>query len=177
MHANWFDSPCLLRQVLKCLNIKRAVSTFETTVITIEILVLDKVIADYPRVFDNEIVNLLKVAQESLDNSPESTLHGKILQASWWVGIERDYSDDHRKKKGKQNTSIFDGVRASCKEVIHFHWGSPFTWLGFVPSFEAMIKDFSSLDRIKFRRWSAVYLADMHHLKEGGSKSMASIRK
>ena len=29
-----------------------------------------------------------------------------------------------------------------------------------------MIKDFSSLDRIKQRRWSAVYLADMHHLKE-----------
>ena len=41
--------------------------------ITIEILVLDEVIADYPDVVDNEIVNLLKVAQESLDNSPEFT--------------------------------------------------------------------------------------------------------
>lgn len=29
-----------------------------------------------------------------------------------------------------------------------------------------MIKDFSSLDRIKYRRWSAVYLADMLFLKE-----------
>ena len=28
-----------------------------------------------------------------------------------------------------------------------------------------MIKDFASLDRIKYRRWSAVYLADMHHLE------------
>ena len=73
MHANWFDSPCLLRQVLKCLNFKRAVSTLETTVITIEILVLDEVIADYPSFVDNEIVNLLKVARQSLDNSPEFT--------------------------------------------------------------------------------------------------------
>ena len=73
MHANWFDSPCLLRQVLKCLNFKRAVSTIETNVITIEILVLKEVIADYPGVVDNEIVNLLKVARESLDNSPEFT--------------------------------------------------------------------------------------------------------
>ena len=28
-----------------------------------------------------------------------------------------------------------------------------------------MIKDFASLNRIKYRRWSAVYLADMHHLE------------
>ena len=62
MHVNWLDSPCLLRQVLECLNMKRAVSTLETTVITIGILVLDEVIADYPDVVDNEIVNLLKVA-------------------------------------------------------------------------------------------------------------------
>ena len=73
MHVNWFDSPCLLRTVLECLNIERAVSTLETTVITIGILVLDEVIADYPDVVDNEIGNLLKVSRESLDNSPEFT--------------------------------------------------------------------------------------------------------
>ena len=39
-------------------------------------------------------------------------------------------------------------------------------WDLYLSSFEALIKDFSSLDRIKDRRWSAVYLADMHHLKE-----------
>ena len=39
-------------------------------------------------------------------------------------------------------------------------------WNLYLSSFEAMIKDFSSLDRIKYRRWSAVYLADMYHLRE-----------
>ena len=64
-------------------SLKRAVSTLETTVITIGILVLDEVIADYPEVVDNEIVNLLKVARESLDNSPEFTsAWAKILRAS-----------------------------------------------------------------------------------------------
>ena len=29
-----------------------------------------------------------------------------------------------------------------------------------------MIKDFSSLDCIKYRHWSAVYLADMYHLRK-----------
>ena len=68
MHANWFDSSCLLKQVLECLNLQQAVSTLKTTVITIRILVLDEFIADYPDVVDNEIVNLLKVARESLDD-------------------------------------------------------------------------------------------------------------
>ena len=39
-------------------------------------------------------------------------------------------------------------------------------WDLYLSSFESMIKDFSSFDRIKYRRWPAVYLADMHHLKE-----------
>ena len=73
MHANWFDGPCLLRQVLECLNMKRAISTLESTVITIGILVLDEVITDYPDVVDNEIVTLLKAARESLDDSLEFT--------------------------------------------------------------------------------------------------------
>ena len=33
-------------------------------------------------------------------------------------------------------------------------------------SFEAMVKDFTSFDRIKYRDWSAVYLTDMLSLKD-----------
>ena len=58
---------------VECLNMKRAVSTLESTVITIGILVLDEVITDYPDVVDNEIT-LLKAAWESLDDSLEFTL-------------------------------------------------------------------------------------------------------
>ena len=65
MHANWFDSPCLLRQVLEYFNKKQAVSTLETTVITIGILALDKVIADYLDVVDNEIKLLLSSSRVS----------------------------------------------------------------------------------------------------------------
>ena len=61
---------------VECLNMKRAVSTLESTVITIGILVLDwmRFITDYPDVVDNEIVTLLKAARESLDDSLEFTL-------------------------------------------------------------------------------------------------------
>ena len=39
-------------------------------------------------------------------------------------------------------------------------------WDLYLSSFEAMIKDFTSFDRIKYRRWSAVYLTDMFSLKD-----------
>ena len=39
-------------------------------------------------------------------------------------------------------------------------------WELYLSSFEALIKDFTSFDRIKYRRWSAVYLADMYHLRD-----------
>ena len=39
-------------------------------------------------------------------------------------------------------------------------------WDLYLSSFEAMIKDFTSFDRIKYRRWSAVYLTDMLSLKD-----------
>ena len=40
MHANWFDSPCLLKQVMECLNMKRAISTLESTFVTIGVMLL-----------------------------------------------------------------------------------------------------------------------------------------
>ena len=69
MHDNWFDSLCLLRLVLKCLNMKRAILTLESTVIAIGILLLKEVIAD-----EDYMENLLHSARNSLDGvdgSPE----------------------------------------------------------------------------------------------------------
>ena len=38
-------------------------------------------------------------------------------------------------------------------------------WDLHLSSFEALIKDFTSFERIKYRRWSVVYLTDMLYLK------------
>ena len=47
MAAEWFDSPCLLRQVLECLNMKRAIATLEPTVVAIGTLTLREVVSDF----------------------------------------------------------------------------------------------------------------------------------
>ena len=46
-------------------------------VITIGIMVLDEVIADHCEAVDDKLINVLKVARESLDNSHEYTMAWK----------------------------------------------------------------------------------------------------
>ena len=50
-------------------------------------------------------------------------------------------------------------------------------WDSYLSSFEAMIKGFSILDRIKYMRWSAVYLVDMYHLKESDDERIEKYGK
>ena len=57
-----------------CLNMKRAISTLESTVITIGVMLLKEVILDDNDAFDDELANLLHAARSSLEgaeNSPE----------------------------------------------------------------------------------------------------------
>ena len=74
MHANWFNSPSHLRQVLECLNMKRTISTLESTVITIGIMLLKEVVTDYNVALNDDLENLLRSTRNYLDRkdgSPE----------------------------------------------------------------------------------------------------------
>ena len=75
---------------------KRAISTLESTVITIGIMLLDEVVADHHDVVDDKLVNLLKVARESLDNSHEFTLAWKAFCNQLdEMKLKEKKSDDH----------------------------------------------------------------------------------
>ena len=74
MHADWFDSPSLLREVLECLNMKDAISTLESTVITIGVMLLKEVAADDNEALNDDLENPLHSTRNSLDGkdgSPE----------------------------------------------------------------------------------------------------------
>ena len=43
----WLSAGCLVRQVIECVNMKRAISTFAATYIAINTLLLKEVLADY----------------------------------------------------------------------------------------------------------------------------------
>ena len=47
MCAEWFDSPSLLRQVIECLYMKRAIDALEPTIIAISIVLLKEMMIDF----------------------------------------------------------------------------------------------------------------------------------
>ena len=47
MCAEWFDTPCLLRQVIEYLNMKRTIAPLEATIIAISILLLQEMMTDF----------------------------------------------------------------------------------------------------------------------------------
>ena len=64
MAAKWFDSPCLLRQVIECTNMKRALAALEPTVITISIMLLKEIVIDYKDELSSKGDTLLKFIDE-----------------------------------------------------------------------------------------------------------------
>ena len=107
-------------------------------------MVLDEVIADYPDVVDNEIVNLLKVARESLDNSPEFTsawekfceqVDGLELKEKIQMTIEK-------RKDNKTLEFLIRFVRLVKKLFTFIEAVRLRDWDLYLSSFEAMIKDF-----------------------------------
>ena len=70
-----------------------------------------------------------------------------------------------KRKDNKTLQFLFGFVRLVKRLFTFIEAVRSRNWSLNLSSFEAMIKDFASLDRIKYRRWSAVYLADMHHLE------------
>ena len=130
-------------------------------------MILDKVIDDYHAVVDDKLVNLLKVARESLDNSHEFTLAWKAFcnQLDEMKLKEKIQMTIKKRKDNKTLQFLMDFVRLVKRLFTFIEAVRSRDWNLYLSSFEAMIKDFSSLDRNKYRRWSAVYLADMYHLK------------
>ena len=45
MAAEWFDSPCVVRQVIECSNMKRSLSALE--LIAISVLLLKEIVVDF----------------------------------------------------------------------------------------------------------------------------------
>ena len=133
---------------VECLNMKRAVSTLESTVITIGILVLDEVITDYPDVVDNEIVTLLKAARESIDDLLKLSLAWeKFCKQINGLDLREKIQMTIEKRKGNKTLQFLMGFVCLVKRLFTFIEAvRSRDWDLYLSFFEAIIKDFSSLD-------------------------------
>ena len=150
---------------------KGAISNLESTVITIGIMLLKEVVTDDNEALNDDLENLLHSTRNSLDGKD-----GSPEFASSWSAFCTKLDDmklrekiDITVSKRKENKTfqyLMGFVRLVKRLFTFIEAVRSRNWDLYLSSFEAMVKDFTSFDRIKYRRWSAVYLTDMFSLKD-----------
>ena len=161
---------------------KRALSTLEPTVIAIGIMLLKEMVCDNKddlSAFDEQLSNLLCTGRSTLDSYDTTSPNHQDFTKVWNTFCDQINAIELRQKldftiaKRRDNKTLqflLGFVRIVKRLFTFIEAVRSRNWILYLASFEAMIKDFTSLDRIKYRRWSAVYLADMQHLKQSGDQ-------
>ena len=70
LEAEWYDSDCIVRQILECGHMKRALDAHEATLVAINIILLKSYLHElYKRktLKSNKIAKTIKIMQQGLD--------------------------------------------------------------------------------------------------------------
>ena len=124
------------------------------TVITIGVMLLKEVIVDNDDAFDDELASLLHAARSSLEgaeNSPEfisvwTSFCSHVDEMKLGEKIEMTIE---KRKDNKTLQFLFGFVRLVKRLFTFIEAVRSLNWSLYLSSFEFMIKDFASLDRIK----------------------------
>lgn len=173
MDAEWFDSECLLRQVRECTNMKRALAAHEATLIAVNILILQEALVWYKEQnwCNNDLIESLTTARNAIRNKDLQS--GAFREA--WIQFQRYVTDIELEEKIKHfvlnniNNHVLQFLVKYSQMVTRLFTFIEATrsrkWVLHLDSFEDMIADFASMNRIKYRLYSAIYVADMRHLE------------
>ena len=171
MCAEWIDSPCLLGQVIECLNTKRAIVALEPTIIAISTLLLKEMMID----FNDELCTTGDSFLKFIDELRTAIFGGRCkVDTSTFAHMEEvlhsiqsldfDNKLQHVISKSKGN-KVFHYLMSFMRIVgrLFTFIEAPRTrnWFLHLSAAEELMKDFASLDRIKYRRWWAIYIADI----------------
>ena len=171
INANWFDSECVVRQVLECKHMKRALEAHEATLVAICILFLEHSIKTFPDKFLKELGNIQTVIR-NLRNGISEQSNTAITNAFY---IFQNLIDD------LNFNELMENLDKSCGESKQFQFMKIYqnmverlfifieasrirNWLLHLSAAEDR-KDLCAMDRIKYRRMWVVYIADMKQLQ------------
>ena len=162
MNAGWFDSES---QVKDCSNMKRAMTAHEETLIAVHVMILMETLQWWGRLNEDEKIQIdeaLKIARGSVQDSIRfRQAWGKMddLLLNKQIGLKiKSFI-----AAGKHNRFLQFLVKYSDMVLRLFTFAEANrsrNWLLHLDSFEDLIPDCASMDRNKYRLWSAIYIAD-----------------
>ena len=170
MCAELFDSPCLLRQAIECLDMKHAIAALDPTISAISILLLKEMMTDFKDELYTtgdsflKFIDELRTAIFDGDRYKVDTSTFSLTWKEFCIQLQSlDFDNKLQHVISKRKGVCLDGLHGRLFTFIEA--SRTRNWLLHLPAAEELMKDFASLDRIKYRRWWSAYIANMRHLQ------------
>ena len=171
LEAVWNDNECVIRQILDCKHMKRAIEAHEATYIAINVILLRSIVKKYPQEFAEISSNLFTFTEISrkdiLDNTSnlEDDINSLITELSK-IEFSQKWSQFDASKQSNFVYRFMMVYIKMAKMVLTFIEASRSKdWLLHLSAAENLMQDFMSMNRIKYRRMFAAYIADMRYLQ------------
>ena len=168
-----------MRQVRECSNMKRALAAHEATLIAVNILILQEAMRWFKDCnwYSEDLIKAIATARDAIKNND---WYSGRFKESWeqlkkyMIDIKLDEKISEFVRLNKNNrllqflvkysqmvTRLFTFIEATRSRNWELH----------LDALEDMIGDFASMDRINYRRYTAVYIADMRHLQDNDKET------
>ena len=174
MAAGWYDSGCLIREVLECGNMKRALEAHEASLLTINHLLIESVFNNKTYFYETHKKLLPQILE--LRAEVEKQNGGKERFKKLWDQLRndkifRDLDDSvqkfvEHKKKDKMFLFLMLYSNMIRRLLLFIEASRVRNWEQHLAAAEDLIPDLAAMNRLKYRRLMPVYIADMYHLRE-----------
>ena len=162
--------PCTIRQVVNCSHMKRALIVHEATLLAMHELYVTALIKENPNIFfakhkelTQNVVNLNQaLSNDDLENIPSihAVFHDNLLAIDNIIN-----SFDCERTNNSQCQMIKTYMRMVERLLLFIHASRSRNWKLHLSTTEELMRDITSMDRIKYRRMLPVYLAEMYALE------------
>ena len=171
LEAAWYDSECVIRQILDCKHMKRAIEAHEATYIAINVILLRSIVKKYPQEFAEISGNLFTITEISrkdiLDNTSnlEDDINSLITELSKIEFSQKLSQFDASKQSNFVYRFMMTYIRMVKRLLTFIEASRSRDWLLHLSAAEDLMQDFTNMNRIKYRRMFAAYIADMRYLQ------------
>ena len=124
MESDWYQSECIVRQVVECQHMKRATDAHEATLIAVNILLLCLMINEYPgefRTISIDLFTIVRMAKSALETNDFEELQQafKHLETET-VDFETKLKDMRDRKRGNMMFQLLMIYRAMVIRLFTF---------------------------------------------------------
>ena len=175
LNDTWIEADiygsCTVKQIINCSHMKRAVAAHEATLLVLYRSYFKSLSLRYPGLFLGpcgslySTVSLLSEACECRDENRIRVLHKQLSKELANIRLLDIMNEFDKQMSDNQQFQFLRVYMRMVERLFQFiHATRARDWILYLSAAEELCVDITSMDRLKYRRFLPVYIADMKHL-------------